>query len=386
MDSKVQSKQENRVPWTLEGELCRRIRARGSIAFSDYMATALYHPDGGYYTSGRNPWGVGGDYLTVPQVHPALGMAVARLAAELDRTLGHPDPFTLVELGSGDGRLLAATAASLNRAHPETYSRLRVVSAELGGRGRHRQRERLPSPPRGLELIENATCLPPGLGIRGMVYSNELLDAFPVERLTMRSGRLLQSHVTLDGQRLVERFVPVTSADIHEHLRFNAIRLQQHQVAEICLEVAPWVRAVARSIEQGALLTVDYGHETEALYGPSRLSGTLVCHHRYQLSDDPLRRPGEQDITAHVDFGNLRRLGHEHGLDDVELCSLRVFLIGMGMAQTQEGGLRERLRLRHLLVSEIGDTHKVLLQTKGLPAGSLRFGRARLAAETETRA
>lgn len=356
----------------------QRIRDAGPMLFSEFMQLALYQPGSGYYTSGRSPWGDAGDYLTAPQVHAASGICLARLASEIDAALERPDPFSLVEMGSGDGRLLAAVVATLQADYPETYSRLRVVSAEAGEVSRRQQQERVEVPPRGLTWFPDAMGLTPDLRIEGLAYSNELLDALPVERLTVRDGRLLQCVVALEGEQLVQRFGPAATGSVFEYLRDNQVVLREGQVAEVCLQVADWVKSVAAAFERGALVTIDYGHETSALYGASRPAGTLVCQHRFELTDDPLVRLGRQDITAHVDFGNLRRVGRAHGLDDGELCSLRVFLIGLGATERPSDDIRAQLALRHLLVSEIADTHKVLLQTKGIAAEAVKFGRARL--------
>jgi len=136
----------------------------------------------------------------------------------------------------------------------------------------------------------------------------------------------------------------------------------------------------------GLVLTIDYGADTPALYGQGRMDGSLVCQRRYELNGDPYRSVGEQDITAHVDLGNLRRSGSELGLEWVGEASLAVFLVGFGAADdaslpdAEPGGgtaLRDHLGLRHLLFTEIGDAHRVVLQVKGLGA-PIRFGTARL--------
>jgi SAM-dependent MidA family methyltransferase len=164
----------------------------------------------------------------------------------------------------------------------------------------------------------------------------------------------------------------------------NGVRLEDGQVAEICLEVERWVDAIGQRLDAGNVLTIDYGHETRSLYDGSRRDGTLVCQREYRVHDDPFARIGEQDITAHVDFGNLRRCGRAHGWIDGELCSLRVFLVGFGALETvssyegDEGATRRHLALRHLFVSEIADTHRVLLQSRGERARRVQFGRARL--------
>lgn len=340
------------------------------------MEAALYDGEDGYYTAGRRIWGGDGDYLTAPGVHPALGYSVARLATEIDGALGRPDPFDLVEVGCGDGRLAAAALSTLRETASDLWSRLRVTLVDRGADARRRAAARVPTPPGGLDL--RAEPDPAAGGLRGMLYSNELLDAFPVERVRRRSGRLEQSWILARDGVLGEVFRDPPEPAVLEHLDRHGIVLREGQLAEVCLRVRPWFENVDRLLGAGGLLTIDYGHETATLYGPARPSGTLVTMRRFELGDDPLERPGERDLTAHVDFGALRRIGADRGFRAQGPCSLRVFLIGMGAAGLAAAGEAERLALRHLLVSEVGEQHKVLLQLKNLDPAAVPFGRERL--------
>ncbi len=357
--------------------LVRRIETEGPLPFSEFMRTALYEPGLGYYCSAHDPWGGRGDYLTAPQVHPALGQAVARLAAEVDAAAGAAGEFTLVEVGSGDGALLCAALAAVRRHHGGLWRRLRVISVEAGERARALQRGRLPVPGGGLAWGAALEELPRER-FRGLIVSNELLDAFPVERVRGGPDGPTMARVHCGAEGLRQRFDAPPSAEVRAYLRRNGIRLRPGQIAEVCPAVEPWLRQACARLRLGGILTIDYGRDTGALYDAGRSAGTLVCQRRFRLGADPLHMPGAQDITAWVDFGNLRRLGRRMGLYAYPLCSLRVFLLGMGAAAQPLSDARARLRLRHLLVSEIGEAHLVMLQTRGLPAGALRFGRRRL--------
>lgn len=369
-------KSETSRPNALERRLVERIRTSGPIPFERFMAAALYDPEHGYYTSGRNVWGREGDYLTAPAVDPALGQAIAGLACELDRALGG-GPFDLVEPGCGDGRLAAVVASELRKRAPSLWQRTRFGLVEIGEAARERAVERLGEPPgRGRSAVGDLGELHAGdRPVRGLVYSNELLDALPVERVRLHDGTLERSRIGVHDGRLQERFGPPLPEALRSHLEAAGIELAEGQVAEICTHVGPWIGEVATLLDRGGLLTIDYGHETSTLYGPERLGGTLVTMREYRLGDDPLRDPGERDITAHVDFGLLQRTGTELGFEPAAPCSLRVFLIGMGAVRA---GVGVRVGLRHLLVSEIGERHKALLQLRGLTADRIPFGRARL--------
>jgi hypothetical protein len=132
-------------------------------------------------------------------------------------------------------------------------------------------------------------------------------------------------------------------------------------------------------LRAGGVLVVDYGHSTPTLYGASRMFGTLVAQQRFELFDDVLTHPGDRDLTAHVDFGNMQRVGERLTMRWAGRCSLRVFLIGMGATGGQEAEpLAARMALRHLLVSEIADAHSVAFLCKDLTGAAPVFGRARL--------
>ncbi len=378
--------------------LARRIReailADGPMTFRDFMDRALYTPGEGYYTRSRTAWSVDADFVTAPQVDASLGVAVVRVVQEGDVALGSPVSFDLVEMGGGDGALLRDLCDALERRAPGLYARTRVWSIEPGDASRAQQQERLAAHAPRVQWVASLDELPPG-SLHGLIVSNELLDAFPVHRVVWRDGlRELFVDVDVDIDKDVEAFVErelaPSTPELAGYLAANDITLQEGQVVEVNLQVASWVEGVARSLARGLVLTVDYGAETAALYDAARVHGSLVCQHRYQLNAAPFERIGEQDITAHVDFGNLRRCGAANGLDDGGIASLAVFLVGFGaaddLAPAEHGGaagaaagaadISRHLGLRHLLFSEIGTAHRVMLQTKGV--APISFGLSRL--------
>ncbi len=360
----------------MEAHLRAAIESQGPITFARFMEQALYHPELGYYGAGPLPWGIDADYVTAPQVHPALGRSIATLAMELDEALARPDPFALLEVGSGNGQLARAVLATIEQRSPDLWQRLSFTSVERGAAARAAQRDLL-SPGRGKSVQAELplSCEP----LRGLVYANELFDAFPVHRVQQTSGGLLEAHVDVGDGELVERYLGPSTPALVQYIEDNSIDLADGQVAEICLNVQPWLAQVDGLLAAGGVLAVDYGHPTAVLYGPSRWSGTLVAQRRFALFDDPLIHPGDRDLTAHVDFGNLQRAAERLGMQWAARCSLRVFLIGMGATANQEQeSIEARLALRHLLVSEIADAHKVAFMYKALGGDVPVFGRQRL--------
>lgn len=362
----------------LERALRAAIRGGGPLPFAKFMQRALYDPEFGYYTAGPAPWGVSGDYITTPQVHPAVGQSIARYAIELDEALGRPAPFDLVEHGSGNGALARSVLETIAGEAPDLWARTRFVSVEPGAEGRAAQAD-LPQPGHGLQVATPETDM--SAAWRGLVYSNELLDAFPVHRVRMAGGVLEEAHVDVVDGRLTLCYLAPSTPAINDYLVDNGVALREGQIADICLQVAEWVRTAASRLEAGAVLVIDYGYETQTLFGESRPHGTLVAQQRFALSDDVVSRPGDRDLTAHVDFGNLRRCAQVQGLHWGGLCSLRVFLLGMGASRAAgEPGAADRLALRHLLVSEVGDTHQVVTLRRGGDLETPVFGRVRLEA------
>lgn len=355
------------------------------MTFRDFMERALYDPAEGYYSSSQTAWKERPDYVTAPQVDPAFGAAVARLMQECDVALGCPPRFDLVDFGGGDGTLLVDICVALQAEAPNLYARLRGCCVERGAGARRQQQQRLAGHVEHFTWLSDIDELPRG-SLRGLVVSNELLDAFAVHRVVCRNDSLCEVYVDVDNGMLVEREGPLSTEELASYIEANEIKLVEGQTAEICLEVAAWMDMVSRVLIEGFVLTVDYGAETSALYDPERLRESLVCQHRYQLNTEPLTRVGRQDITAHVDFGNLRRCGTLANFDVIGDVSLAVFLVGFGAAEDLSRDplgeppgahdLSRYLGLRHLLFTEIGDAHRVILQCKGV--GPIPFGLDRL--------
>lgn len=355
--------------------LVAQVREHGPMTFRDFMERALYDPGEGYYSRSPTAWNEASDYATVPQVDASFGGAVARLAQECDVALGCPTRFDLVEIGGGDGALLADICTALRSDAPDLYARLDGRSVERGAGARCQQQRRLGAHADHVTWLSNTDALAPS-SVRGLVVSNELLDAFAVHRIAFRGGSLREVYVDVDDGVLVEREGPPSTEELAGYIEANDIKLAEGQTAEICLAVRPWIETVSRALIEGFILTVDYGAETSSLYDPERMSESLVCHYQYQLNTQPLARIGRQDITAHVDFGNLRRCGMLAGLDVIGDVSLAVFLVGFGAGEglsreplgqpPDADNVRQYLGLRHLLFTEIGDAHRAILQCKGV--------------------
>lgn len=171
-----------------------------------------------------------------------------------------------------------------------------------------------------------------------IVFSNELLDAFPVHRVSMRGGRLRELFVGLDarGEFVWIEGEPSTPR-LAEHFEHAGLSLAEGQTAEVNLDVEAWVARVARLVGRGFVFTVDYGDEAAGLLGaPHRREGTLRAFRGHELVEDVLRSPGEQDLTTTINWTQVIAAGEAAGLQTVKLERLDSFLLRAGLLEQLE--------------------------------------------------
>lgn len=299
-----------------ESEIRRLISVNGPITFAEFMETALYHPNGGYYARDRQD-GAQGDYYTSPSVHPVFSALIAIHLEAVWKILGSPTPFHVVEMGAGSG-LMARDISEYVREHLEPF----------GNSVRYIAMDRYPR--RG-ETAPGASAETPR-GVVGCVVSNELVDAFPVHRFEIRDGRLAELFVDVgeDGQLRSVIGEPSTPL-LARRLDQLGVELPDGTRGEINLRIGPWTKQVAEIIERGFVVTVDYGYESEELYSTKRSRGTLQTYYRHTSGSSPYRRIGRQDITAHVDFSTIIDEGRAAGLEPAGLMTQADYLDRLGL-------------------------------------------------------
>lgn len=362
--------------------IAAEIADSGPIPFVRFMELALYHPQFGYYMrppdSGSERIGWSGDFYTSSDVHPILGQAIARQARQIDAALGSPDPFTVVEMGPGKGLLAKHFLSACRVQSGDSFShRLRYVLIERSPAMRELQRQNLLH---GLCEPDRITWTDdlPSLGpshITGLVFSNELPDAFPVHRIQMEKGTAQEIYVDYDGARFIERLGPLSSPAVQEYLTRLNVALPDGYQTEINTQAVRWMEQVAASIDRGIALTIDYGHTAQDLYSPDRAKGTLLCYHAQMTNEDPYSRIGQQDMTAHVDFSTLATVGDMHGLHVSGFTNQMSFLMGLGveemLANLDPEGPEFRAAIHLLRPDGMGRTFKVLVQHKGIEKPTL---------------
>lgn len=345
-----------------------RIQKEGPLTFRDFMEMALYHPDHGYYCSTRQRLGEGGDFYTSSYVTELFGDLLAHQLEEMWRLLDG-GPFTVVEYGAGTGLLCRDILRRLQQ-NESLYEKLNYFIIEKSGAMRERECQLISDKVQWRESIVDVAPL------TGCVFSNELVDNFSAHRVIM-TDELMEIYVGFDGD-FVEELRPA-SPELKDYLTRMEVQLPRGYQAEINLEATRWIEQVGNALQQGWVMTIDYGYPAATLY--SKQSGTLACYRRHQVHHSPYENIGEQDITSHVNFSALDHWGRRQGLQVCGYTNQTHFLQGLGLAgqlRTREKtGIRpnDALQLKAFLL-EMGQKFKVLIQHKGVgkaPLSGLTF-------------
>jgi SAM-dependent MidA family methyltransferase len=393
--------------------ISREIAERGTITLARFMELALYCPVFGYYEREENTAGQQGDFYTSVSVGNLFGQLLAWQFAEwlgeskvqsskskvsgsgfssrkswgVDSQAG--GKVQIVEAGAHDGRLARDILVWLHAERPELFHRLEYWIIEPSARRRDWQQRTLADfmgqvrwvP--GLEAfwaspkskVQGPNRGPAFSGIRGIIFSNELLDSFPVHRLgwDAQERTWFEWGVTLQGGRFVWArmqevpFLPNGSTLQHASKDLLAV-LPDGFTFEVCPAAEQWWQAAAEALECGKLLTIDYGLTTQEFLMPEREDGTLRGYHRHRFSTDLLAQPGEQDLTAHVNFSALQATGETAGLRTEAFVSQERFLTEIAARAWQDKSdlARSATRQFQTLVhpEHLGRAFRVLVQSR----------------------
>ncbi len=362
---------------SLASRLRERIRREGPLTFCEWMKAALYDPHEGYYCrADRLRWGREGDYRTSPERSSLFAATLARYFARLYAELGRPAAWTILEPGAGEGHFASGLLQGLQKFFPDVYAATSYVIDEASRDSITRARERLQPFADRIQfrrLDEVAID-------HGVVFSNELLDSFPVHRITLNDGAFKEFYVTAGEDGNFQWLVDTASAALSERLKvyFDKVGMRpaEGRVVEVGLEIEEWLRRVAARIRTGYVVTVDYGASAADLY--SRLAandGTVRGFQRHQFVDDLLARPGEHDLTTTVNWDFVKSAGASVGLEFVELTRQDQFLLNNGFVEqleaesSQAEDEAERLRLstaarEMILPNGMAASFQVLVQKK----------------------
>jgi len=345
--------------------------AGGFISFDRFMQAALYEPGLGYYES-KTVFGEKGDFVTAPELGPWLSLGFADLLFWAWKELGEPGEWTLLEQGSGSGKLLASTLDLISQFSMQSPTA--VISVERSEQLRERQAALFAE--RGFEVMVVASLeeLSPRENI--VVFSNELPDAFPVRCFRRKGGQFFERGVALSGHGF-EWKDGETAIEIGPDITPELVKgWQDGYVSEWNPGLELWQQQLSNIVECGYIFTVDYGYSQQEYYREGRVEGSLIAHIGQKTSEDVLSDPGSRDITAHVDFTALVQAGNRAGLSPqlwmsqggwlAQSPSVQSFVQSLAM---QNDAISMHLMAhakRVLMPFGMGEVFKLLIQSKGL--------------------
>jgi SAM-dependent MidA family methyltransferase len=345
------------------------IRQRGPIPFSRYMELCLYHPELGYYSRHANQFGKAGDFYTSSDVHAVFGRLLARQFQEMWRALDSPERIVVKELGPGRGLFAQDVLDWSEKKFPEFYRALRYVLVEHSPALRERMKDTLKRHLHSGKATFGAVeehIDSPAIG-----FANEFFDAIPVEVISSKGSLRINAR---EG-RFVEAWDSASAEEL-EFLDRYSVHPEEGERVEISLQ-SQRLMSSAMQIDRGFMVVVDYGYaREEQLAGRHR--GTLKAIRQHSVSENPYEAPGEQDITADVNFTALAAAAERSGLHPEKLITQSQFLMGIGETnefadafedcRVPQERAKVALQLKHLVTpAGMGESFHVLVASKGVP-------------------
>lgn len=357
---------------TLREEIVRIIRREGPIPFSRYMSLCLYHPELGYYSRAEEVFGKTGDFYTSSDVHAVFGRLMARQFDEMWRCMGAPGTLDIIELGPGRGLFAQDVLDWTAKKFVDFSAALRYRMVESSPALRRKLNADFAARPQAgiFETFEDAAR---DASQHVIVFGNEFFDAIPIE--------LLESHgevrVCESAEHFGETLAPASAEEL-EYLDRYAVHPEEGEKVEATLQSNRIMRCIAEFLaaRTGFALLVDYGYTREEMLA-GRHRGTVMTYRRHRATPNPYEAPGEQDITAHVNFSALRSVAQECGMTSLGLVTQSQMLIGIGQqnefADAFEGCVlpQERakvtLQLKHLITpAGMGESFQALFLSSGI--------------------
>ncbi len=362
------------------------------------MQICLYDTDHGYYSANAEQFGKAGDFYTSSDVHAVFGRLLARQFDEIWQALDRPAQIEILELGPGRGLFardvldwsnkkfpdfFAALTYTLQESSPALRKKVQENLREHIGSGKAKAPEersslaqfvwgRAPSPvqaERSSASVHIDRSLAPETPL--IVFANEFFDALPVEILSTH-GKL---HLALENNRLQEIWLPPLAEEL-EFLDRYGVHPEAGERIEVSIQAQDWMQQIASAIKRGVLMIIDYGYRrNQQLSGRHR--GTLMAYRHHSASPDSYQAPGEQDLTAHVNFTALAGACEQAGMTCEKLLTQSQFLIGIGEnnqfadafedCRIPQERAKVALQLKHLVTPVgMGETFQVLIASRGI--------------------
>jgi SAM-dependent MidA family methyltransferase len=372
---------------SLRQKIEQEIRERGPIPFSRYMELCLYDSELGYYSRNAEQFGKAGDFYTSSDVHAVFGRLLARQFEEIWRVLGSPAQIEILELGPGRGLFAQDVLDWSEKNFPEFFAAVHYGLDERSPAFRQRLQETL-----SRQFAAGKASLTDANDRHGdaplIIFANEFFDAFPVEVLGPQ-GKLL---IGAQQGHFVESWTPALVKEL-DFLDRYSVHPEARERIEVPLAAQDYMSQLALSVQRGFIVVIDYGYtRPELLAGRHR--GTVTAYRRHSVSANPYEAPGEQDITAHVNFTALAAAAELQGMLVHPLITQSQFLLGIGEhnqfadafedCRLPQERAKVALQLKHLVTpAGMGESFHVLVGSKGFEAenvsglSGLGFGKVR---------
>jgi SAM-dependent MidA family methyltransferase len=382
---------------SLRQQIEQEISEKGPIPFSRYMEICLYDPIAGYYSRNSEQFGKAGDFYTSSDVHAVFGRLLARQFDEMWQALDRPPRLEILELGPGRGLFARDVLDWSQKKFPDFFASVTYTLQESSRALRAKLQdtmsdhlacgrallagecvgtaalgcpvERSSAAIEGAQACEIRRSCPPETPL--IVFANEFFDALPVEILSPE-GKL---HLAFERNHLAEMWLPPTAEEM-EFLDRHSVHPEATERLEVPLAAQRWIAEVAHAVRQGFLLIIDYGYiRSEQLAGRQR--GTLMTYRQHSASPNPYQAPGDQDLTAHVNFSALIAALEQAGLRPQKLITQSQFLMGIGERTEFADAFAEcrlpqerakvALQLKHLVSpAGMGETFQVLVASRAI--------------------
>jgi len=373
---------------TLRQIIEQEIAEKGPISFSRYMELCLYHPELGYYSRNAEHFGKAGDFFTSSDVHAVFGRLLARQFEEIWRASGSPEQVEILELGPGRGLFARDVLDWSEKKFPEFFNSLHYSLAERSMALQERLKQNLKTHLESgrASLVQQkgnregaSSTVPPELKIRRalaskvplVIFANELFDALAVD-VVSSEGKLC---ISFKEGRFVETWTSPSDREL-EFLENYSVQPLSHERVEVSQGALSLMAQIASTMRSGIFLTIDYGYTQEEQQA-GRHRGTLKAIRQHSVSASPYEAPGEQDITADVNFTALTAVAEQNGMTVQRLLTQSQFLMGIGEknqfadafedCRLPQERAKVALQLKHLVTpAGMGESFHVMLASKGI--------------------
>ncbi len=329
------------------------------LSFERYMELCLYHVEYGYYAKANLP-GKRGDYITSPCIHKVFGATLGRQIIEMYHLLEKPENFVIVEAGAAQGFLaldileyLEKKKYEFNYFIIEPFSKIKSI-----------QENTLYNFKDKIKWFNSLEEIPK---FRGVFISNELFDSFPVRLIEKNDGRIKEIWLEIKENKILEIRKDIKDENILKRLGGYYFLWEEGYRTEVCMRIDKIYQVLSEKMEEGFIITIDYGYPRSDYYSANRKKGTLICYYQHKVIEDPYFRPGEVDITSHLDFTLLKELGDKYNFLNIGFTQQGAFLVSLGIHEVlyeiSKPNLKDINALKFLVFPEgFGSSHWVLIQ------------------------